>query len=160
MTATLTQWAIRHGVSHQALAELRQMMGVDTDPASCNAKPGSEAAVQQAIRLEASRLGMRLFRNNLGACKDETGRVIRYGLSNDSAAMNRVVKSHDLIGIRPVLIAPEHVGTTIGQFVSREVKKPGWRYTGTDREVAQLAWAQLIVSLGGDAMFANGEGTL
>ena len=62
MTATLTQWAIRHGVSHQALAELRQMMGVDTDPASCNAKPGSEAAVQQAIRLEASRLGMRLFR--------------------------------------------------------------------------------------------------
>lgn len=160
MTATLTQWAIRHGVSHQALAELRQMMGVDTDPASCNAKPGSEAAVQQAIRLEASRLGCRLWRNNRGACKDETGRLIRYGLANETSALDKVIKSHDLIGIRPVLITPEHVGTTIGQFVSREVKKPGWRYTGTEREVAQLAWAKLIVSLGGDAMFANGEGTL
>lgn len=160
MTATLTQWAIRHGVSHQALAELRQMMGVDTDPASCNAKPGSEAAVQQAIRLEASRLGCRLWRNNRGACKDETGRLIRYGLANETSALDKVIKSHDLIGIRPVLITQEHVGTIVGQFVSREVKRPGWRYTGTEREVAQLAWAKLIVSLGGDAMFANGEGTL
>lgn len=160
MITTLTQWAIRHGVSHQALAELRQMMGVDTDPASCNAKPGSEAAVQQAIRLEASRLGCRLWRNNRGACKDETGRLIRYGLANETSALDKVIKSHDLIGIRPVLITQEHVGTIIGQFVSREAKRPDWRYTGTEREVAQLAWAQLIVSLGGDAMFANGEGTL
>jgi len=160
MTITLTQWAIRHGVSHQALTELRQMMGVDTGPVSCSAKAGSEAAVQQAIRLEASRLGMRLWRNNVGACKDSTGRMIRYGLANDSAAMNKAIKSSDLVGIRPVVITQSHVGTTIGQFTAREVKRPGWTYAGTEREMAQLAWIKLIVSLGGDAGFATGEGTL
>lgn len=156
----LTQWAIRHGVSHVALAELRQMMGVDTDPAKCTAKAGSEAAVQTAIRLEASKLGLRLFRNNVGACKDETGRIIRYGLCNDSAQLNKRIKSSDLIGIRPVVITPAHVGQTLGQFVAREVKRSDWKYTGTEREVAQKAFIELILSLGGDAAFANGEGSL
>lgn len=156
----LTQWAIRHGVSHLALAELRQMMGVDTDPDKCTAKPGSEAAVQTAIRLEASKLGLRLFRNNVGACKDETGRIIRYGLCNDSAQLNKRIKSSDLIGIRPVVITPAHVGQTLGQFVAREVKRSDWKYTGTEREAAQRAFIEMILSLGGDAAFANGEGSL
>lgn len=160
MTQLITQWAIRHGVSHIALAELRAMMGVDTNVATVATKPGSEAAVQQLIRLEASRVGARIWRNNVGACKDETGRMIRYGLCNDSAALNKRIKSHDLIGIRPVLITPAHVGHTIGQFISREVKAPGWTYRGTEREVAQLAWTNMITSLGGDACFATGEGTL
>ena len=155
----LTRWAIRHHVALDAIAELRVML---TTGATGEAEAdGSEARVASAVTLEAGRRGdIVLWRNNVGACKTDDGRMLRYGLANDSAAMNRVIKSHDLIGIRPVLITPEHVGTIIGQFVSREVKRPGWRYTGTEREVAQLAWAQLIVSLGGDAMFANGEGTL
>jgi len=157
---TLNQWAIRHGVSHVALADLRAMMGVDTDVATVAAKAGSEAQVQQLIRLEASRIGCRIWRNNVGACKDESGRMIRYGLCNDSAALNKKIKSHDLIGIRPVIITPAHVGQTIGQFISREVKAPGWRYAGTDREVAQLAWSNMITSLGGDARFVTGEGSL
>lgn len=153
---TLTQWAARHGVSQAALAELT---GIVTDPQSAPTGQ-SEAAVQQLVRLEASRLGMRLFRNNVGACKDETGRVIRYGLCNDSAQMNKTVKSSDLIGIRPVIITPDMVGHTIGQFVAREVKRPGWSYRGTDREVAQQAFGQLVLKLGGDFKFCTGEGSL
>lgn len=156
----LTQWADRHGVSHVALAELRAMMGVDTDPAKCTAKVSSEAAVQTAIRLEASRLGVRLWRNNSGCCKDETGRLIRYGLCNDSAQLNKRIKSSDLIGVRPVVITSDMVGQRIGQFVAREVKRPGWKYTGTDREKAQLAFIELLQSLGADAAFASGEGSL
>ena len=58
----------------------------------------SEAAVQAAIRIRASELGVRLFRNNVGACVDETGRVIRYGLANDSAQLQKRLKSSDLVG--------------------------------------------------------------
>ncbi len=155
----LTQWAHRHGVTPQAMSELHQLFGISTDPTRCTAKAGSEAAVQTVIRLEASRLGIRVWRNNVGACKDETGRVIRYGLCNDSAQMNKAIKSSDLVGIRPVIITQDHVGHTIGQFVAREVKRPGWRYTGTDREVAQLAFGQLVSSMGGDFKFATGEGS-
>jgi hypothetical protein len=71
--------------------------------------------------------------------------------------MNRSLKSADLIGIQPVLITPAHVGCVIGQFVSREVKRPGWRYRGSDREQAQKAWADLVNSLGGNAAFTTGE---
>ena len=46
-------------------------------------------------------------------------------------------------------------GTLIGQFVSRECKHGGWKWTGTEREVAQQNWAALIVSHGGDASFVS-----
>lgn len=158
----LIQWAIRHNISHVALAELRQMMGVDkdTDPAAQCHTLTSEAKVQEAVRLEATKKGCRAWRNNVGACKDDTGRVIRYGLVNDSAALNKRIKSSDLIGIRPVVITPDMVGHTIGQFIAREIKKPGWKYTGTEREKAQLAFIEMVISLGGDAAFANDVGTL
>lgn len=157
MAGNLDAWASRHGVSAVALAELRQLMGVDTDPHTCTAKAGSEAAVQTQVRLAASRAGVRLWRNNVGCCKDDTGRVIRYGLCNDSAQLNAKVKSSDLIGIRPVVVTPEMVGQTVGVFVAREVKRAGWKYTGTAREQAQLAFIELVQSLGGDAAFSTGE---
>lgn len=120
----------------------------------------NEAAVSVQVRLEASRLGLRLWRNNVGAGYMQDGSFLRWGLANDSAAVNAHLKSADLIGIRPVLITPQMVGTIIGRFVSREVKASNWRWRGTDREQAQLAWAELVNSLGGDAAFATGEGTL
>jgi hypothetical protein len=48
----------------------------------------------------------------------------------------------------------------IGQFMSREIKKEGWRYTGDEDEVAQLRWLELVVAYGGDACFTTGEGSL
>ncbi len=114
----------------------------------------SEAAVQQEIRLESARRGWRLWRNNNGACKDENGRLIRYGLANDSAKMNQEIKSSDLVGITPVIITPEMVGQTVGVFTSIEVKRQGWHYTGTGREAAQKKWIDLVISLGGHSGFA------
>jgi len=120
----------------------------------------SESGTLSDIRLEASQHGCRLWRNNVGATYTQSGQFMRYGLANDSAALNIAIKSADLIGIRPVLITQQHLGKTIGQFLSREVKHAGWRYTGTNRERAQLAWAELINSLGGDACFTTGRGTI
>ena len=120
----------------------------------------SEAHVLSQVRLEATELGIRLFRNNVGACYTREGSFLRYGLANDSHALNSRIKSADLIGIRPVLVIPSMVGQTIGQFVSREIKYSQWKYTGTDREKAQLAWAELIMSLGGDSGFSTGRGSL
>lgn len=155
----LYPWAIKWGVSVEAIEELRQLLGaINTNPPQKTGE--SEGAIQNRIRLEASKKGLRLFRNNVGACMDENGNFIRYGLANDSKKMNDLIKSSDLIGIRPVVIQQHHVGQTIGQFVAREVKAGNWSYTGTAREEAQLRFLELVASLGGDAAFANSEGTL
>jgi hypothetical protein len=85
---------------------------------------------------------------------------VRYGLANDSKELNEAIKSADLIGWRPMRIEQRHVGQCVAVFVSRECKKVGWHYTGSDREPAQLAWAQLVTAAGGDAAFCTGVGTL
>jgi len=160
---TLYDWAQRHGIPFAAIKELEQLMGIEETPLA-ERTDLSEAAVQTNLRLEASRLGIRLFRNNVGAGKIETddgdSTFVRWGLANESEKMNRAIKSGDLIGIRPLVVTPEMVGHTIGQFVSREAKPGRWRYSATEHEKAQLAWIMLVLSLGGDAAFANGEGTL
>lgn len=157
----LAAWAREWGIPAAALDDLRiRLLGLEGSPEPAPLGT-SEAAVQARVRLEASRKGLRLWRNNVGVFHDpETHTYVRFGLANDSAQLNRVVKSGDLIGIRPRRIGPADVGLVIGQFVSREVKRGGWHYTGSEREVAQLAWATLINSLGGDAAFCNGEGSL
>ena len=155
----LDDWAKRWNIPECALDDLRaKLYGVL--PIMTNARGESESAVQADVRLEAAEKGIYLWRNNLGAVTTNDGRFIRYGLANDSKNVNTVVKSADLIGIRPVKITREMVGWTLGQFVSREVKAIKWRYSGTDREQAQLKWAELILSLGGDACFTTGRGTL
>lgn len=155
----LYDWARRHGIPFAAIKELEVLMGVaEVLPPPAEGK--SEAAVQQNLRLEGARKGIRLFRNNVGATYDEAGNFIRYGLANESSQVNSVIKSGDLIGIRPLTITPQMVGGLVGQFVSREAKSGNWRYSNTEREQAQLRWIQLIISLGGDAAFASGEGTL
>jgi hypothetical protein len=159
----LTDWARTWAVSDQALADLRARLGaLDTSGPAPGAGVGtSEAAVQARVRLAASQRGLRLWRNNVGAFHDTAAGVhVRFGLANDSKELNRVIKSGDLIGIRPRVIQQSDVGSLIGQFMSREVKHAGWRYTGTEREVAQLNWAKLVTSLGGDAGFITSESML
>lgn len=154
----LTQWASRWKLHPQALQELRAIMGVVPEATTTAGK--SEAAAQQLIRLESSRRRQPLWRNNVGAALNPNGTPVRYGLANESPAINKVIKSSDLIGITPHVITSIDVGDTIGIFTSIEVKKPGWKYTGTSREVAQLAWIQLVISLGGRAQFATGPGDI
>lgn len=150
-------WARQWGVSTEAVADLRRMLGaLDVQLVAGGGPGGSEAAVQAKVRVAASKAGMRLWRNNVGAVHDaERGIHVRYGLANDSRLVNESLKSGDLIGIRPRIVGPDDVGTLIGQFVSFEVKHAGWRYTGTDREVAQQNWAALVASLGGEARFVT-----
>lgn len=157
MTPTLLKWQRKHGITAEALTDLVTMVGLDV-PRSTKDTP--EAHVQDEARLLASKMGWRLFRNNVGVLKDERGVPVRYGIANDSPAMNKRIKSSDLIGIRPVVITPDMVGSTIGQFVAREVKKAGWKYKGTEHEQAQLAFGTLVIGLGGDFKFWNGEGEL
>lgn len=142
--------------------DLQLTLGTYTLPLPPEA-PGhgkSEAWAQSMVRLEASQKGVKLFRNNVGALQDKTGRLVRYGLANDSQQMNEVIKSHDLIGWRRRLIEPWMVGHVIAQFTAREVKAPGWQYTGEGREPAQLAFGNLVNADGGDAAFATGPGSL
>lgn len=159
--AQLTAWAARHRIPAVALAELMAaFVAVETAPAF-HRPDVDENDVAATIRLEASRLGGRMWRNNVGATMvPDEGRMIRYGLANESKKINEVLKSSDLIGVMPVLIEAHHVGTTFGRFTAREIKRPGWRYTGTPREVAQLNFLTLVAAAGGDATFATGGGTL
>lgn len=149
-------WARRWNLPPQALQELHAIMGiVSTHQPEVVTDIAGESRQQSLIRLDCARQGMTLFRNNVGALKNEDGRLVRYGLANDSAAFNKVIKSSDLIGWREILIRSEHVGQRVAQFASIEAKEAGWHYTGTEREAAQLKWIEQVNKAGGYARFAN-----
>lgn len=115
-----------------------------------------ESGVQQRVQLELSKVGALVYRNNVGACVDETGRMIRYGLANDSAQLNRVIKSSDLIAVVPVVIQPHHVGRIAGLFGAFEIKAPGWHLTpGDQRGHAQAKFIELVRSVGGIGGFVT-----
>lgn len=152
----INEWAARHGITPDALADLHTII----IPQSSPGVTGSEAAAQQRIRLEAPKHGVRLWRNNVGACMDERGNHIRYGLANESRAMNKVIKSSDLIGITPMTVRPEHVGGVVGVFTAIECKRPGWLYKGSPREKAQMSFMQVVIGMGGFAQFATDPGDI
>ena len=156
ISVSIHQWAVQYQIPLHAVHSLLAMLGA-YEPAfqPQSVGSGSEVKVQSELRLNASKMGGRLWRNNRGAGYMQDGSFVRWGLANDSKQMNDKIKSHDLIGIKPVLITPEMIGCVIGQFWSKEAKSENWRFTGTAHEEAQLAWAILINSLGGDAAFAN-----
>lgn len=144
----IAAWAQRYQIHPAAVQELYSILGCAVPPAALAPGPySSEAGVQSAVRLRAAQLGNALWRNNSGATADETGRVIRFGLGNDSAQTNRVFKSSDLIGItrRPAC--------GCGVFTAYEVKRPGWKYAGTEREQGQFNFIKKVISLGGIAKF-------
>lgn len=158
MTPEIRTWALRHGITQAALADLAAMLGQAAGVGQ--EAVGSEGRVQSEIRLAAPSLGMRLWRNNVGALQDERGVPVRYGLANDSKALNKKLKSGDLIGWRRRVIGPGDVGATIAQFVSIECKASGWTYRGDDHEQAQQRWAALVATEGGFARFATGAQAL
>lgn len=88
-----------------------------------------ELAVQNAIRLELGSGPARLWRNNTGALKDSTGRLVRYGLCPGSS---------DLIGLRQVTITPDMVGQTLAVFAAIEVKDRAKATPEQERFIAQV----------------------
>ncbi len=116
----------------------------------------SEALNQQQIRLAAPHNDTMLWRNNVGACRTDDGRQLRFGLGNDSAKINRHLKSSDLIGVKKILIQPWMVGQVIGQFIAVEVKSDDFVARESDeRYVAQRNFHECVRNFGGAGMFAK-----
>lgn len=149
----LLTWATKHNVSPAAMKELTALMQDVEPPVERSTDDSSEARVQDSVRLKASQIGGRLWRNNVGALVDKRGVPIRYGLCNETKAMNKVLKSSDLIGIYPLKITADMVGNTVGQFWAIECKHEGWEYVGNDHEKAQKAFGDLVVKFGGRFSF-------
>lgn len=106
-----------------------------------------ETDIAARIRLNASRVGVTLWRNNSGAMKDAQGRWVRFGLGNDSKTLNAAMKSSDLIGITPA-----------GRFVAFEVKRPDWHWDMArldKHERAQWAFIAHVLRNGGIAGFVR-----
>lgn len=151
---TLNNWAIRWNIPPAALQDLKRVMNVAGDVIG-DTSAENETAVGNLIRVAASRHGSRLWRNNCGAAYDATGRLVRYGLLNESPKVAKEIKSSDLIGITPYVVQPQDVGKTFGIFTAFEVKIPGWRYTDKAREKAQFAFLKLVAAMGGIARFVT-----
>ena len=101
-----------------------------------------ERRIQSEIQLAACAGGgpARLWRNNVGALKDQAGQLVRYGLCPGSS---------DLIGYRTVVITPEMVGQRVAIFAAVEVKD---RARPTEQ---QTAFINLVQGAGGLAGIAR-----
>ena len=78
----------------------------------------SETALLQNVRLAlGSKLGIRLWRNNLGMCVYKGGQHVRYGVANPGGS--------DLIGFKSVVVTSEMVGRTIAQLMHLDVADKG-----------------------------------
>jgi len=116
------------------------------------------------VRLHASSLGMKLFKNNSGVLLDKTGRPVRFGLGNESKSLNQKIKSSDLIGFTPLVVTPEMLGKKVAIFTAIEVKSAGFiakkEYNQKTREYAQDKFNQIVIEQGGIAGFACNENQL
>lgn len=156
---TYQEWATWYP---EAAADLQTVINPALHPPEGSADK-SEAWAQQQVRLKISHAGAMSWRNNVFAtpakCPDCNAprQPVRAGLANDSTKLNKKIKSSDLILAIPRLITPQMVGTTIAQFGSIETKRPGWTYSGNEREAAQAAWLALVNRIGGYGCFSTGD---
>lgn len=106
-----------------------------------------EAPILADVRLEASKIGCRLFRNNRGLFYTLNGDKTRAGLEADGAS--------DLIGFAPVTITPDMVGKTLAVLLVAETKKSTWKKPSTDTERQQEKFINFINKSGGIGFFIN-----
>jgi hypothetical protein len=92
----------------------------------------SEQELQQRIRLELGRGPVRLWRNNVGALRDQRGRLVSYGLCPGSS---------DLIGLRRLQVTPEHLGQELAVFCALEIKSQQGRPTAEQQRFLALVQA-------------------
>jgi hypothetical protein len=154
----LSDWGNQWAVSDEAMGALYKLMGLTPDtPVELHGK--NEAYVQSVIRLAAPMQGYLLGRNNVGALKDERGIPVRYGWLNDTAQLNKTLKTGDLLGyqsgwyrdyetLEPVKVAV---------FAMPECKRAGWVFNPKDQhEIAQLRAINMVQAAGGIAGFTTG----
>ncbi len=146
---TLDAWAARYPDAARELFNMFTLSGRSQPDGP------SEAHIQSRVRLEAPAKGYWLGRNNSGVLMNEAGVPVRFGLGNESPAVNKVIKSGDLIGMKTVIIQPSDVGQKFARFTSAEIKKPGGRI-----DKAQIAWAALVNQRGGIGLIIDKEGML
>jgi hypothetical protein len=113
-----------------------------------------ESGVTSHIRLDAAQQGVFLLRNNSGGFYDETGRFVRYGLGGFTDRDKKA--SSDYIGITPVFVTPDMVGTVVGVFTAVEMKPEGWKILPSDkRALYQRNFHDIVIQSGGFAGFAT-----
>lgn len=152
----LNKWAQDHNITPAAMRALRLLLQAGYTNGD-NVEGMSETAVDQRVCLEASRRGARLFRNNKGACINEYGNFMRFGLCNTTKKQGAELRSSDRVGIVPYVVRPYDVGRVLGIFWAVEMKKQGWKFNPHDEhEEGQQKFLNLILSLGGFAQFAQG----
>ena len=123
-----------------------------------------ESELGKKIMVYASRLGLRLFRNNTGT--GWTGKRIRVSkpqnilITPDDVLIKNArplhaglcVGSSDYIGWRSIKIAPHHVGMQLAVFVGWEVKTSKGRATQD-----QLNFRDTLSRSGGEGIITYGE---
>ncbi len=115
-----------------------------------------ETNVQRSIMMAVSKLGTRIFRNNVGtawngknyATKDgkrviENAQLIRFGLCKGSS---------DLIGYTSKTITPDMIGQKVAVFTAIEVKKKGGK-----QSPEQINFIKRLNDAGGLGGFAYSE---
>lgn len=162
--STIRQWGYDFSIPMHMLVELERRLGLEgtegvTNEPDSYGMTHSEAYAQSQVVLEAPKYDCLLTRNNKGALQDKTGTLVRFGLFNETAKRGARIRSWDLVGFRKRLITPLMVGAIIGQFVGREIKEPGWTFSGDEHETAQLKCTELALSYGCDVGFATGPGS-
>ncbi len=154
----INDWFKRWNIPPEAQAEFWSL----TVPEEAVATPTdkrSEAYVQSEIRRLAPFHDVKLWRNNSGAMQDDRGNMVRFGLGNESKAINQKLKSSDLIGITPWVIKADDIGKTFGIFTAIECKAEGWKKISNKREQAQANYLRLVQKYGGIGYFcSNPEG--
>lgn len=122
-----------------------------------------ESSVAQRVQDAAAYLNINLMRNNVGAgtfVDPATGKTshLRWGLMNESAKQNKIIKSSDYIGITPVKCFVDGMGlVTLGVFTAIETKASDWKFDQSDEHsVAQDAFHRIVRHYGGFAGFATG----
>jgi hypothetical protein len=114
----------------------------------------SESTLYPALQLEASKVGARIFRNNVGtAWRGDVTRlkdgsilirrpmIVHFGLATGSA---------DLIGWAPYVCQPTDVGRTMAVFLSVEAKAAKGRM-----RAEQQAWLTAVKAAGGIGIVAR-----
>ncbi len=103
----------------------------------------NETSLVKKIQVRFSKLGARIFRNNVGMLEDKNGTKVRYGLCTGSS---------DLIGWKDMIVTPEMVGRRVAVFVSVEVKSEKGQL-----RVEQYHWLKTVENAGGIAMMVKSE---